>query len=387
MNLRTAPPLILHVIHQFATGGLENGLVNLINHLPHDRFRHAVACVEDYTDFGRRVRREDTSLHALHRSRKGVWQVRRELYALCRKLRPSIVHTRGLSGLDALMPAALAGVQHRIHGEHGWDMHDLNGRDWKTALLKRAHSPLVERYITVSQDLGNYLEQRIHVKRQRITTICNGVDTQRFQPRGPSSPRLLPEGFAPPGCVVIGTVGRLQPVKDQQLLLQAFSRLQRPAADPSGAGAAALRLVLVGDGPLQSDLQAQAQALGIAERTWFAGDRSDVAALLQQLDVFVLPSLAEGISNTLLEAMATGLPLVATRVGGNVELVQDGENGSLVPVGDAAALAQALQALVDNPAQRQAQGAASRQRAERQFSLDAMVAQYQRVYETALQGH
>jgi sugar transferase (PEP-CTERM/EpsH1 system associated) len=383
-----APPLVLHVIHRFATGGLENGLVNLINHLPQERFRHAVACVEDYTDFGRRVRRADTSLHALHRTRRGVWRMRRDVYRLCRQLKPAILHTRGLSGLDALLPAALAGVRHRVHGEHGWDMHDLHGRDWKTAWLKRLHAPLVQRYITVSRDLGQYLEQRVHVSPGRITTICNGVDTQRFRPREPDSGSLLPEGFAPEGSVVIGTVGRLQPVKDQQALLQAFAQLQpAPGAGQGGTGGQPLRLVLVGDGPLRGALQAQAQALGIAGQTWFAGDRSDVAALLQQMDVFVLPSLAEGISNTLLEAMATGLPLVATRVGGNVELVQDGENGTLVPVGDVPALARCLRDLVQQTGRRMAQGEASRRRAENNFSLQAMVAGYQRVYETVLAGH
>jgi sugar transferase (PEP-CTERM/EpsH1 system associated) len=377
---RAAPTLILHVIHQFATGGLENGLVNLINHLPHDRFRHAVACVEDYTDFGRRVRREETSLHALHRSRKGVWQVRRDLYALCRTLRPAIVHTRGMSGLDALLPATLAGVRHRIHGEHGWDMHDLNGRDWKTGLLKRVHAPLVERYIAVSRDLERYLEQRIHVSPQRITTICNGVDTLRFLPRGPATVVPLPADFAPPGSIVVGTVGRLVPVKDQATLLRAFALLANGGEQFSRS----MRLVLVGGGPLQAQLQELALQLQIAERTLFVGPQQDVLPWLQAMDLFVLPSLNEGISNTILEAMACSLPVVATRVGGNVEVVLDGEHGALVPAADGEALVTAMRSYLRDADLRQTHGQASRHRALQEFSLDGMVRRYQDVYERVL---
>src|SRR4051794_23981778 len=105
----SGPPLVLHVIHHLVTGGMENGLVNLIGGMPPDAFRHAVACVEDYSDFRERLRPCGTEVIALHRSRVGVWQVRREIYRLCRRLRPAIVHTRGLSGLDALLPARLAG--------------------------------------------------------------------------------------------------------------------------------------------------------------------------------------------------------------------------------------------------------------------------------------
>jgi sugar transferase (PEP-CTERM/EpsH1 system associated) len=380
VNPGTPPPLVLHVIHRLATGGLENGLVNLINHLPPQRYRHAVACVEEVTDFSRRIQRPDTALFSLHRSRQGVWAMRRELYRLCRRLRPAIVHSRNQSGLDALLPAALAGVRHRVHGEHGWDMDDLHGHRFKPALLRRLHAPLVERYVTVSQDLAHYLQQRVHVRPQRISTVCNGVDTERFHPRRHGAPDLLPPGWAAQRPLVVGTVGRLTGVKDQASLLQAFAQLKPTAQQP-------LRLVLVGDGPLRQDLQSQAANLGIADATWFAGDRTDVPELMQQMDLFVLPSLNEGISNTLLEAMATGLPLLASRVGGNPELIHDGEHGRLLPAADPQALAQALQALVDQPALRQAWGAASRRRAEQHFSLEAMVAGYQQVYDQVLGRH
>src|ERR1700757_4654898 len=200
-------PLILHVIHHLVVGGMENGLVNLINRMPQECLRHAVACIEDYSDFCQRITRADTEVIALHRAKIGVWKMRHELFQLCRRLQPSVVHSRNLSGLDALAPAKLAGVRHCIHGEHGWDMHDLYGTRWRPAILRRLHSPLVDRYIVVSKDLERYLVGRVGIAPARVSQIYNGVNTDLFAP-GPGRPANgLPAGFAEPDALVIGTVG------------------------------------------------------------------------------------------------------------------------------------------------------------------------------------
>ena len=162
-------PLILHVIHHLYIGGMENGLVNLVNRLPESRFRHAIACVDDYSDFRSRISRGDVDVIALNRSKIGVWRMRRAAFELCGRLRPAVVHTRNLSGLDALLPVRLAGVRHCVHGEHGWDMSDLHGDHWKPALLRRVHRPLVDRYVTVSKHLARYLAERVGVPSERIT--------------------------------------------------------------------------------------------------------------------------------------------------------------------------------------------------------------------------
>ena len=372
-----APPLVLHVIHHLATGGLENGLVNLINRMPASAFRHAIACVEDYSSFRDRLADPGVEVIALNRSQVGLWRMRRDIHALCRRLRPAIVHTRNLSGLDALMPARLAGVRRTVHGEHGWDVDDLKGEARRPALLRRLHAPLIRRYITVSKDLERYLVRRIGVGPARITQIYNGVDTARFAPEPQRGREVLPPGFAPPGAVVIGTVGRIQQVKDHATLLRAFAALA--AADP--AFAARARLAIVGDGPLLGDLRLLADTLGIAHLVWFPGNRTDVADVLRAFDVFALPSLNEGISNTILEAMASGLPVVATAVGGNVELIDDGLTGALVPPADAAALGNALAGYIAAPERRLAHGRQARAAATERFSLPAMVGNYQRVYE------
>jgi sugar transferase (PEP-CTERM/EpsH1 system associated) len=356
---------------------MENGLVNLINHMPPSAYRHAIACVEDYSDFRQRITRPDVEVVALHRSRIGVWRLRRELYRLCRQLRPAIVHSRNPSGLDALLPARLAGVPHTVHGEHGWDVNDLDGTRWKPALLRRLHSPLVERYITVSKDLKRYLIGRVGISEQRIEQIYNGVDTDRFAPAESNRRSALPAGFCAEDSVVIGTVGRLQPVKDQATLLRAFAAV----VDAKPALCSRLRLAIVGDGPRMPDLRKLADTLGIAEATWFAGALSDVPRVMRALDIFVLPSLNEGVSNTILEAMACGLPVVATAIGGNVELVHDGQGGRLFGAGDCVALARLLADYAERPTLRREHGSIGRRIAERDFSLAAMTRRYAAVYD------
>ena len=376
-------PLILHVIHHLVTGGMENGLVSLINNLPSSSYRHAIVCIEDHSDFRHRLTRPDTEVLEMKRSQIGTWRMRYRLFRTFRRLKPAIVHSRNKSGLDALLPARLAGVPHCVHGEHGWDVHDLDGLSVKEQVLRRLHAPLVERYVTVSRSLRDYLVERVGIRPERITTICNGVDTGKFLP-APHKPRgVLPEQLAGEGLVIIGTVGRLQPVKDQQLLLRAFAELVRESAGL----AANARLLVVGNGPLRDTLMQLAQSLGIEHLTAFTGDRTDVAQLLQCMDVFVLPSLAEGISNTLLEAMATGLPVIATRVGGNVELVRDGENGALFESGDVASLTRLLAAYVTDGDARRRHGERSRGLALESFSLEAMIEGYRGAYETLIHGH
>ena len=365
-------PLILHVIHHLVIGGMENGLVNLINRMPQEYLRHAVACIEDYSDFRQRISRADTEVFALHRSKTGVWKMRKELFQLCRSLQPRVVHSRNLSGLDVLAPARLAGVRHCIHGEHGWDVSDLDGTRWRPAILRRIHSPLVDRYVVVSKDLERYLVRRVGIAAGRISQIYNGVDTERFTPRSSGAANGLPAEFAGEDTLVIGTVGRIQPVKDQVTLLKAFAELVQRYAR--------LRLAVIGDGPLLGDLRRFAETLGIAKLTWLPGAIDNIPDALRRFDVFVLPSLSEGISNTLLEAMASGVPVVATAAGGNLELVDDGYCGRLFPPGDVVTLARLLAAYVADPLLRQTHAIAARRVAVERFSLGTMVKRYQEVY-------
>ncbi|CAL95890.1 TIGR03088 family PEP-CTERM/XrtA system glycosyltransferase [Azoarcus olearius] len=372
-------PLIMHVVYSFDVGGLENGVVNLINRLPEDDFRHSVVALTRCAPaFCERVTRRDVDFISLHKPQGHGIQLYPALYRLFRARRPAVVHTRNLAALEAVVPAWAARVPVRIHGEHGWDASDPDGRSRKFQWMRRLYTPFVSRYVALSGHLERYLHDAVGISPARIERICNGVDTRRFQV---ARPRALIAG-APVGAdgeIVVGTVGRLQTVKDQVNLVRAFALALQQAPDVTGA-----RLVIAGDGPQRAQVEAEIARSGIGERVWLAGERKDVPDVMRGLDVFVLPSLAEGISNTILEAMACGLPVLATDVGGNAELVAAGDTGGLVPPADSQAMATALIAYLRHPALRQRHGEAGRRRAEAVFSLDGMINRYHALYDNLL---
>lgn len=141
MPTQTSPPLIVHIIYRLAVGGLENGLVNLINAIPRDRYRHAIVCLTEYTEFSRRIQRDDVSIFALRKGNGQDFSVHQRLWQLLRRLQPDVMHTRNLPTLECLILAALAGVPGRVHGEHGRDVYDLDGSSFKYNLLRKAVRP------------------------------------------------------------------------------------------------------------------------------------------------------------------------------------------------------------------------------------------------------
>jgi sugar transferase (PEP-CTERM/EpsH1 system associated) len=372
--------MVVHIIHRLGMGGLENGLVNLINHMPPERYRHAIICLTDFTDFRNRIRRPDVPVFALHKREGKDFRIYRRLWRILKEFRPVIVHTRNIGTLEYLIVAAAAGVPGRIHGEHGRDVYDLDGRNRKYNLLRKTIRPFASRYTAVSKDLAQWLERTIGVRTEKVTNIYNGVDLVRFRPPNGVRHAVGPEGFAPAGTFVVGTVGRMEAVKDQLTLVRAFIHLID--SDPNAR--AKLRLVLIGDGPLRKAAGSLLREARAHDISWLPGERDDVPEIMRSLDLFVLPSLAEGISNTILEAMASGLPVVATRVGGNPELVVEGVTGMLVPPADPAAQAEVIRGYVVNPNNLTRHGRAGRTRAEKHFSIEAMVDGYIGVYEAVL---
>jgi sugar transferase (PEP-CTERM/EpsH1 system associated) len=242
------------------------------------------------------------------------------------------------------------------------------------------YAPLVHRYVALSRDLESYLVQRVGIAARRVSQIYNGVDAQRFHLPVQTRPEISGCPFALPNQWLVGTVGRMQGVKDQTLLTRAF--LQALVLQP--ALRQRMRLVLVGEGPLRAECQALLAAADASHLAWLPGERSDVADVMRGLNCFVLPSLAEGISNTILEAMASGLPVVATRVGGNPELVEDERTGLVVPAADVPAMAAALVRLAQAPQEAAEMGREGRWAVEQRFSLQAMVAAYQALYDQQL---
>ncbi|MEQ1592411.1 MAG: TIGR03088 family PEP-CTERM/XrtA system glycosyltransferase [Thiobacillaceae bacterium] len=385
--------LIVHVVHHFDTGGMENGMVNLFNMLAPERFRHVVICLTDYTDFRQRISAQAVDFYALNKSPGHDFSWMPRLWALLRQLKPDIVHTRNLSALEAQFVAAAAGIRKTVHGEHGRDVFDLHGKNRKYTLLRRTARPFVSQYIAVSRDLAGWLHETVHVPISKIQHIYNGVDCVKFHPRDPhlgvnARPDGLPQGFAADDSVVFGSVGRMAEVKDYLTLTRAFIHLTQNNPDAKHRA----RLVIVGEGIARMSCLKLLAGAGLTELAWLPGERHDIAELLRTMDVFVLPSLNEGISNTLLEAQASALPVIATRVGGNVELVEEAVTGYLLPPGDVEGMARVLLSYLDRsalgtPKHIAQQGARARQRVASGFSIPAMADAYAHVYEQLLTKH
>ncbi|HZW18369.1 MAG TPA: glycosyltransferase [Luteimonas sp.] len=258
-------------------------------------------------------------------------------------------------------------------------VHISNRRDMgykKSAKLKwlfRHLNPRFDCVVAPSQQILGELARSEALEAGRMLWIPNGVDTQRFHPRPPPARAAIRQSLSlQADALVFGCVARLTPEKRHVDLVDAFARMR--ATFPQA------RLVLLGDGPLQGEIEARVASLGVAGAVRMTGMRPDVEAILPALDVGMLVSSTEGMSNAILEMMASGLPMIATDVGGNPSLVASGATGLLVPARAPGRLAEAMLALAADPALRHRMGEAARQRVEREFSLAAMVRAFDQAY-------
>lgn len=382
MKAARQAPLVVHVIHRLQMGGLENGLLNLINHTPAGRFRHAIICMTDFTAFASRITAEGVTVKALHKQPGKDLGVYLRLFRVFRELRPDIVHTRNIGTLEAQLIARLCGVNGNIHGEHGRDMRDLDGSNRRHRMLRRLMSPLVNRYVALSKDTRQWLVRDNGVPPRKIAQLYNGVDTQRFRPCEVPGMKSLGVASGLHGRFILGTVGRLSAEKDQLTLVEAFLKL----LDRDPVYRDRLGLVLIGDGELREPIEKLLQGCDESVRrlVWMPGARNDVPDIMRQLDLFVLPSRTEGVSNTILEAMASAVPVLATAVGGNPELVLDGETGMLVAPCSPVGMADGIESYVKNPLLGEKHGQAGRKRVLEKFSIDVMAERYLTLYEDVL---
>jgi len=270
----------------------------------------------------------------------------------------------------------------RIHGEHGWDMQDPAGKRQRYRHLRRMYRPFVDRYVALSRHLEDYLARQVAIPSTKISQIYNGVDTSRFRPSQAATRSISGCPFNEKGQWLVGAVGRMEAIKDPLTLASAFVRAHELAPE----AARNMRLVMVGDGRLRNDVAAFLERAGVRDRVWLAGERDDVPDIMRGLDCFVLPSLAEGVSNTILEAMASGLPVVATRVGGNSELIESGMTGTLVGAANIDSMAEAMLGYCTDRVMARRHAKAALRVVEGRFSLARMLADYSRVYESALRA-
>ncbi len=369
--------LIVHLIYRLDIGGMENLLVERINRMPAGAYRHAVVTLAGHTDFARKISKPGVEIHTLGKQAGLSPRTHADLFKLLRRLRPAILHTYNLAGIEYAPAALLAGVPVRVNGLHGRDGADPEGRNWKHKLLRRLMLPFYDCCYANSRDMEAWNRAVIGVPGHKSCLLNNGIDAERFRPLAQGEQRLE-FGFGP-ACKVIGTVGRVQDVKDHAALVDAFALLRALLPDMP------LRLAIVGDGPLLAPLRDKVRALGLAGLVWMPGARADIPDVMRGLDVYAISSIAEGTPGSVLEAMASGLPVVGTRVGGVPDVIDDGATGQLVPPRDPQAMAEALARYLRSPGLAAAHGMAGRARVLSHYSMTAMVASYQALYDRLLE--
>lgn len=359
---------IQHVVLSLDPGGLENGLVNVVNHLDHTSFRSSVCCLKQGGKFAERISNSETIVCEMGWRGGNNPLVILKLARLFRETGTDIVHTRNEEAFFyGFVAAKLAGVKTIIHSEHG---RIFPGKPYRM-LLQRLFSRHTDAIIAMSEDLRQKLNRYVGIPADCIQVIYNGVDLNRFGIANKHEVRKrmrLSED-----SIVIGSVGRLVPVKNYRLLLEAIREIQSQLNNR-------LNVVLVGDGPERLALENYAMENLRPGTAVFVGYQACAEEFVPAFDIFVLPSLSEGISNTLLEAMAMGVPVVASKVGGNPEIVNDGESGLLFFSGNLQQLKQQLMALINNPSERLRVGNNGASLAINRFGVDLMVKQYADLY-------
>jgi len=365
---------IVHVVENLDRGGLERTVVDLIASQRDAGHECRVICLfklgllaRELLASGVRVdacgKRPGLDLRALRRAR-----------ALIRQSPDAVIHTHNaMAHYYAVLASLGLPVKCRINTRHGMGGRTRSGRqEWLYRQSLRGTDYAVAVCEAARQ---RFAADGMHPRRA-LLSVPNGIRLERFRPADDVARQsLVAELGLPTGSRIIGTVGRLQPVKDHALLLRAFAkvRVQVPEA----------ALVIVGDGPLRAALEAQAEQAGLSDAVRFMGDRHDVPRLLTGMEVFALTSTSEGYSVALLEACASSLPIVATDVGGNREIVRHGINGRLVPSGDTAAIATALIALLRGGEQAAAMGRAGYAWAQAEASFRTMAERYHGLYDVS----
>ncbi len=359
---------VLHLIETGDPGGAEKMLISVAEGLDQGRYQSLVCLLREGWLAGQlRKKGIETLVVPQRRSFDLDWLIR--LGRLIRSRNVDLIHAHEFamnvygSMLSAVTRVPIVAT---IHGKNYYP------EKWRRRLLYRLVA-YQAKMVAVSNDLKQFIVSGLGIPERSIRVLHNGIDPAPFQSDSRQREKTRRDLGVSETQTIVGTVGNLYPVKGQTYLLQAAARVLKHLPKTV--------FIIAGQGRLLSDLQNEAKGLGIDQHVQFLGFREDIPALLQAMDVFVLPSLSEGLSLSILEAMAAGKPVVATDVGGNREVIQEGQTGFLVPAMDANALADKLLALLGNPDLIRHMGTEGLCRMKTMFSVDRMVMDYQKLYE------
>lgn len=371
---RTERPAICQVLHSLCVGGAEVLAARLARQM-RDSYRFLFVCLDRLDTLGEQLRAEGFPVEVLNR-RPGLDA--RAAFRLARLLRREgvgLVHAHQYTPFFyALLARWLGRRVPVLFTEHGRHFPDYPRR--KRMLANRLLLGRRDRVVGVGESVRQAVIANEGIPAERVGVIYNGIDLEPFARAGRDREAARREMGAGPDDLVLIQVARLDYLKDHATAIRMLERVaaRRPDA----------RLVLVGEGPERGKIEDEVRRRGMTERVRLLGLRTDVARLVAAADVLLLTSISEGIPLTLIEAMAAGLPVVSTRVGGVGEVVAEGETGLLAPAGDDAALAEHVLQLADDRERRVRMGERGRQRAREMFSESQMHAGYRRLYEELL---
>lgn len=356
---------VLHLVGSLEMGGMETLIVEIAG-LAKKRGSHTpvIGSLKESLSFLVR-RAQDAALEVVYFDHKRSFMTVRHIAQFIKREKIDLVHTHNAV---AHVKGAAAARKYKIplvHTKHG---NVLPFRSWKSRWLNKRAARYAQKVVAVSDCVRETVIKGYGLSEEKVVRIHNGIDINRFHPKQQYD--LNEE------VIRLGAVGRLSKEKDIPTMLKAFALVLKefPQAE----------LNIVGDGAQREVLEELVDDLGIAVSVHFLGMRDNISEILPKFDLFLQTSLSEGISLTILEAMAAGLPAVVTEVGGNPEIITGGENGFLVPPKSPERAAEAVTALLGDQALRERTGRAARQRVEREFSLDTMVTKYEEIYKSVL---
>jgi sugar transferase (PEP-CTERM/EpsH1 system associated) len=365
-----------HTIYAFKEGGMERGLLNIINFSRQERFRHVIMCLTEAGEFARQLRPPSCRVIEFRKKPGNDIRLALRIARSARECGVNILHARGWPTLlETAFAARLAGIDATIYGFHGKTASELAGLGMMRRTAQAVALRSYDRVVTLNQRMRADLAAESYLPESRIQVIANGVDLEAFQPREDRAALRARFGL-PSNRFIIGNIARLDPVKNHEVIFSALSRFRTRAERPY--------FVIVGEGEHRTVLERCIRQLDLEEDVRLMGYSNRIAELLNCMDVYVQSSLYEGFSNTILEAMACGLPIVATDVGGTADLFSDGQEGYLFHEKDDRALALALSTLQIDPKKREVMGEAARNRAREEFSIESMVRAYEEMYSSVV---
>lgn len=358
---------VLHLIYRFDIGGLEKVMIECINHSS-NVFKHVVISLTNVTEFSTQNLHKDIDIVALNKKPGNDFSIYLKLYRLFKKYSPDVLHTYNFPTMEYQLLGFILGIKKRIHAEHGREADDPQGKNKKHNFLRRIINPFIQNWIAVSNDLSIWLNQEVGLPLKKIRLIYNGVNTDVFSPVNHLNEYSQES-------VIIGTIGRLDPVKNQLSLIHVLENIE----DEKPEIAKKIKIVIIGSGDLYSDLKSRIENSNKQNQIFLEGVKYDIARELSQFNIFVLPSIAEGVPMTMLEAMASGIPVICSEVGGIPEILSP-ETGIMLEPNDYSSWANSIIELIEDRKRAEQLAINGRELVLEKYSIQSMVRQYQLLY-------